>query len=81
MSSDEATRPPTSIRASWPKIMPEGLIKKSLPLADSDPMIWVGFWSVIRLSAVDELLGWLNRTPALAPMLKLCQLAIIDWLD
>ena len=43
MSSDEATRPPTSTRALLPKRIPEGLIKKILPLAESDPMIWVGF--------------------------------------
>ena len=82
MLSDEATSPPTSTREVLPKIMPEGFRRKTCPLDESEPIICDGLWPEIRLSAPAALLGWLKRTAALAPMLKLFQLAISccdDW--
>ncbi len=83
MSSDEATSPPTFTVAVLPKMMPDWLTRKTLPLAESEPMISDGFWSVMRLSTLAVTPGCLNWTPALSPILKLCQLTIIcgvSWL-
>ena len=78
--SVEAVIPPTSTRAVLPKITPAGFTRNTLPFAESEPIIWVGFWSVMRFNAEEAAFGWLNCTAALEPMLKLFQFAIICWL-
>ena len=82
MLSDEATSPPTLTCAVLPKIMPEGLSRNTWPFELSEPIICVGFWSVMRFSAVAVTPGWLKVTDASEPILKAFQLAInccVDW--
>ena len=74
MCAVEATRPPTSMRAPWPKTMPFGLIKKTLPFDCSCPRIEEGSAPTTRLStALDADCCW-KLVISLAPIEKLCQL-------
>ncbi len=70
----EARSPPTLTLEFLPKMMPEGLTRKSLPLAVSEPSIWEGLAVTTRSSATDDDDGCLNVTLPEDPMLKLCQL-------
>ena len=49
----DATSPPAFIDAPGAKITPAGLIRKSCPLAESDPKISEGLLPRTRLSRVD----------------------------
>lgn len=66
----DATREPTFTTASWPKMMPFGLIRKIVPVAVSAPITSLGCASRIRFSATCPL-SWLKTTLASTPMSKL----------
>ncbi len=68
-----ATRLPTSTTALRPKMMPEGLMRKTEPGAVMSPRISDGLLDVTRLTVIAAAEGWLKRTASPAPMLKLRQ--------
>ena len=70
----EASRPPTLIWASLPKITPLGLISQTWPLALILPRIWLPWVSKMRLTANALADGWTKLTVSLLATLKLCQL-------
>ncbi|MOA16197.1 hypothetical protein D3C78_1363960 [compost metagenome] len=61
-------------------MMPLGLTRNTLPLADRLPRMLDGSPPTTRLSATALALGWTKRTASPAPMLKLCQLIAAFWL-
>src|SRR6476660_5489551 len=67
-----------------PNRMPSRLMTKTRPLAVSEPRISDGPRPpTTRLSATEELFGWLKRTLSLTPILKVIQLMTalpVDWL-
>ena len=84
MSLVVARKPAVFTTLPGPNRMPSRLMTNTRPLAVNVPMISDGPRPpVTRLSATDELLGWLKRTLSLARMLNVFQLMIallLDWL-
>ena len=62
-----------SIRELGEKYTPLALLKITCPFDSMRPKIWLGLASFTRFSVADWALGWLKRTCALAPTLKLPQ--------
>src|SRR5205809_1064600 len=73
ISSDEATRPPTSTLAPLPNTTPLGFKRKTFPFACSAPWITDVSLPVTRFSAAEDADGWLNRTISPAVFEKLRQ--------
>ena len=84
MSLVVARKPAVFTTLPGPNRMPSRLMTNTRPLAVNVPMISDGPRPpVTRLSATDELFGWLKRTLSLARMLNVFQLMIallLDWL-
>ena len=84
MSLVVARKPAVFTTLPGPNRMPSRLMTNTRPLAVNVPMISDGPRPpVTRLSATDELLGWLKRTLSLARMLNVFQFMIallLDWL-
>ena len=70
----DATRAPTLIWASLPKITPLGLISQTWPLALTLPRIWLPWVSKMRFTASALAEGWTKLTVSDLATLKLCQL-------
>src|SRR5512133_586497 len=77
IASVEATSAPVFTWLPWPNVMPAGFTSITCPLDDKRPRICVGSCEITRFNAIEEAEGCAKFTLALAPMLKLCQLAII----
>src|SRR3954468_14306058 len=75
MSRLEATRPPTLTWAPGANITPDGLTRKTWPLALSEPKMDEAPLPMTRFSATDAAPGCTNCMDWPAPMLKLCQLS------
>ena len=76
----EATRPPTLTLAPGANSTPEGLTRKTRPLAFSEPKMLEGLFPKTRLKRLDWLLGWEILTVSPLPMPKEFQL-MIAWFD
>ena len=73
----DATRPFTSTFAPWPKTMPFGLIRNTLPFDSRLPRILLGSCPVMRLSTALLPFCWMKRVISPAWMEKLCQLMMV----
>ena len=73
----EATRPPTSIRAPWPKTIPFGLIRNTRPFDCSRPSRLDGSWPTTRLRTALLAFCWTKRVSSSGAIEKPCQLMIV----
>ena len=73
----DATSPFTSTFAPWPKTMPFGLIRKTLPFDSRLPRILLGSCPVMRFSTALLPFCWMKRVISPAWMEKLCQLMMV----
>ena len=75
-----ATKPPTSTLAPGAKYTPDGLVKKTWPLALMRPKIWLGSLLKTRLSVTLLALGCTKFTCAALPTSNRVQSTTARWL-